>query len=133
MFLISTLVPSSGVPVGRIEMLASHLSDPSSMRTSLTSSDSSVARSSRRYAPASSGERMSGSLTHSTSGTPARLKSTSAASASWMRPLELTWVVLPVSSSMCTRVMPTRLAVPSGSSTSRFPPTQIGRSYWLIW
>ena len=54
-------------------MFASQRSDPSSIRTSLTSSDSSVARSSRRYAAASSGERMSGSLTHSTSGTPARL------------------------------------------------------------
>ncbi len=54
-------------------MLASQRSDPSSMRTSLTSSDSSVVRSWRRYAAASSGVRMSGSLTHSTSGTPARL------------------------------------------------------------
>ncbi len=121
------------MPTGRIETLASQRSDPSSMRTSLTSSDSSVARSSRRYAPASSGERMSGSLTHSTSGTPARLKSIAAASASWMRPVALSCVVLPVSSSMCTRVMPTRLVEPSGSSTSRCPPTQIGRSYWLIW
>ena len=75
---------------------------------------------------------MSGSLTHSTSGVPARLKSTNANSASWMRPLALPCVVLPVSSSMCTRVMPTCFVVPSGSSTSRWPPTQIGRSNWLI-
>ena len=77
---------------------------------------------------------MSGSLTHSTSGTPARLKSISAESASWIRPDALPCVVLPVSSSMCTRVMPIRgSSMPSGSSTSRWPPTQIGRSYWLIW
>ena len=76
---------------------------------------------------------MSGSLTHSTSGTPARLKSIRAASASWMRPVALACTVLPVSSSMWTRVMPMRLVVPSGRSTSRCPPTQIGRSYWLIW
>ena len=73
MFLISTFVPSASAPAGRSETFASHRSDPSSIRTSLTSSDSRVARSSRRYAAASSGERMSGSLTHSTSGTPARL------------------------------------------------------------
>ena len=48
MFLISTLVPKASVPTGRIEMLASQRSEPSSMRTSLTSSDSNVARSSRR-------------------------------------------------------------------------------------
>ena len=76
---------------------------------------------------------MSGSLTHSTSGVPARLKSISAYSASWIRPLALPWLVLPVSSSMCTRVIPTRFVDPSGSSTSRCPPTQIGRSNWLIW
>ena len=40
MFLISTLVPKASVPTGRIEMLASQRSEPSSMRTSLTSSDS---------------------------------------------------------------------------------------------
>ena len=73
MFLISTFTPSASVPTGRTETFASHRSDPSSIRTSETSSASSSARSSRRYAPASSGERMSGSDTHSTSGTPARL------------------------------------------------------------
>ena len=62
---------------------------------------------------------MSGSLTHSTSGTPARLKSISACSASWILPEALPCVVLPVSSSMWTRVIPTRFVEPSGSSTSR--------------
>ena len=76
---------------------------------------------------------MSGSLTHSTSGVPARLKSINAELASWIRPDALPCVVLPVSSSMCTRVIPIREVEPSGSSTSRWPPTQIGRSYWLIW
>jgi hypothetical protein len=75
MFLISTFVPNASDLWGRSDTFASHRSDPSSIFTSETSRDSSVARSSRRYAAASSGERMSGSLTHSTSGTPARLKS----------------------------------------------------------
>ena len=73
MFLISTFVPRTSDPGGRMLMLASQRSDPSSILTSETSSTSSVARSSRRYAAASSGVRMSGSLTHSTNGTPARL------------------------------------------------------------
>ena len=97
MFLISTLVPNASVPGGRIEMFASQRSDPSSMRTSLTSSDSSVARNVRRYAPASSGEaHIQAGGSHSTSGTPARLKTISAESASWIRPL-----ALPCRSSPC--------------------------------
>jgi hypothetical protein len=49
-----------------------------------------------------------------------------------MRPLLPTCVVLPVSSSMCTRVIPISRVRPSTSIRIR-PPTQIGRSYWLIW
>ena len=48
MFLISTFVPNPSCPTGRSEMFASQRSEPSSMRTSLTSSDSSVVRSWRR-------------------------------------------------------------------------------------
>ena len=132
MFLISTFVPSASAPAARSDTFASQRSEPSSIFTSETSSDSSVARSSRRYAAASSGERMSGSLTHSTRGTPARLKSSVAWVASWIRPEPPPCVDLPVSSSMWTRVIPTRLVEPSPSSISRWPPTQIGKSYWLI-
>ena len=119
MFLISTFVPNASSPIGRRDTFASQRSDPSSIFTSDTSSEASVARSSRRYAAASSGLRMSGSLTHSTRGTPARLKSIDAWVASWMRPDALPCCVLPVSSSMCTRVIPTRVVEPSPSSTSR--------------
>ena len=48
MFLISTFVPNASRPAGRIEMFASQRNEPSSMRTSLTSRDSRVTRSSRR-------------------------------------------------------------------------------------
>ena len=74
MFLISTFVPNASVPAGRSETFASQRSDPSSIRTSRDVERLEESRAARaRYAPASSGERMSGSLTHSTSGTPARL------------------------------------------------------------
>ena len=39
------------------------------------------------------------------------------------------WVLLPASSSMCARSMPTR--VPLGRSSH--PSTFSGWSYWLIW
>ena len=59
---------------------------------------------------ASSGVRMSGSLTSSMSGVPARLKSTSDLVAPEMRPsLPPTWIILPVSSSRWMRVMPMRV------------------------
>jgi hypothetical protein len=48
MFLISTFVPNVSEPASRTLMFASQRSDPSSIRTSLTSSASSVLRSSRR-------------------------------------------------------------------------------------
>ena len=57
---------------------------------------------------ASSGVRMSGSVTSSISGVPARLKSTSDCVAPAMRPSPPTWTILPVSSSRWMRVMPTR-------------------------
>ena len=89
-----------------------------------------IARSSVTYWRACSAVRMSGRLTISTSGTPARLKSISEASLPWIRPpVPPTWVDLPVSSSRCARSMPTR--VPSGRSSQ--PSTLSGTSYWLIW
>ena len=124
MFFSSVLVPSSRVPTGRMETLASQRSDPSSMFTSLTPSWRSVVRSSRSHSPACSAERTSGSETISTSGVPPRLKSTIEVSAPWMRPLAPAWTSLAASSSRCTRWMRT--------SPSR-PPRHRGSSYWEIW
>ena len=89
-----------------------------------------MARSSVTYCRASSAVRMSGRLTISTSGTPARLKSISEYSLPWIRPpAPPKCVLLPVSSSMWARSMPMRL--PPGSSSQ--PSTFSGWSYWLIW
>ena len=73
MFLTSTLVPSSEVPTGRTDTLASTRIEPSSIFTSDTPIACSTARSSLTYARACSALRMSGRLTISMSGTPARL------------------------------------------------------------
>jgi hypothetical protein len=94
------------------------------MLTSETPSWRIVVRSSRAQAAASAAPRRSGSVTISTSGVPARLKSTSEVSEPWMRPEAPTWIVFAASSSRWTRWMrtsPSRPAVASGSS------------YWLIW
>ena len=101
MFFTSVFVPSVDAPCGRTLMFASTRSDPSSMLTSLTSAYSSICLSTRRYAPASAADRMSGSLTISTSGTPDRLRSIA------VTPGYRSWMDLPASSSMWRRVMPT--------------------------
>ena len=73
-------------------------------------SDSQISRSFCAKRRASSGVRMSGSVTSSISGVPARLKSTSECVAPAMRPSEPpTWIILPVSSSRWMRVMPMRV------------------------
>ena len=127
--MISHRVPS-GVP-GRCTLtLASTRIEPSSILASDAPMATRIARSSPTYCRACSALRMSGRLTISTSGTPARLKSISEASLPWIRPpLPPTCVDLPVSSSRCARSMPTR--VPSGRSSQ--PSTLRGTSYWLIW
>ena len=124
MFLSSVLTPSSELPAGRSEMLASARSEPCSMFTSLTPSARRVLRSSLRNSPACSAERMSGSVTISARGVPPRLKSTTLCSEPWMRPLAPTWISLAASSSRCTRVMRT----PPSS-----PPLHRGSLYWEIW
>ncbi len=80
MFLISALVPSVVVPCGRTETLASQRKLPSSMLPSQIPRYWTRVRRARRYAPASAGDDISGSLTISSSGTPERLKSTRLAS-----------------------------------------------------
>ena len=73
MFLSSVLVPSSVLPAGRTDTLASQRSEPSSMFTSLTPSWRSVTRSRFSQSRACSAERRSGSVTISASGVPPRL------------------------------------------------------------
>jgi hypothetical protein len=70
------------------------------MFASLMSRYSTTARSALRYVRASAGEAMSGSVTISTSGVPARLKSTR------LVPVASSWRLLPTSSSRCRRRMP---------------------------
>ena len=73
MFLSSVFVPSSSLPAGRTDTLASQRSEPSSMFTSLTPSWRSVTRSSCSHSRACSAECTSGSVTISHSGVPPRL------------------------------------------------------------
>ncbi len=113
MFLISALVPYSAAPRRRTETLASQRSEPSSILTSLTPSSRNVRASVSRKATASSALRRSGSPTHSISGTPARLKSTSEPVELASRPSALAWVDLPVSSSRWMRVRRHSPRVPS--------------------
>lgn len=72
----STLVPN-GSPGRRTDTLTSARILPSSGAASDTSSAWAMALISARNSRASSAERMSGSVTISTSGAPARLRSTS--------------------------------------------------------
>ena len=88
---------------------------PSEMSSHRTSS-----RSARMYSAASAAEKMSGSLTTSTSGTPARLRSTSEVAPPGR------WVFLPASSSRWMRVKATRRAAASPTSTSMPPPSHSG-------
>ena len=75
-FLISVLTPSRASPWCRTDTFASARRLPSPMLQSLTSAYSRMSLRSVRKARASAGERRSGSVTISTSGVPARLRST---------------------------------------------------------
>ena len=91
------------------------------MFTSDTPMRRSVAWSRRPNSAASAAERRSGSVTISTSGVPARLKSTTLRSAPWIRPEAPACTSFAASSSMCTRWMRTSprwpLRVPAESRT----------------
>ena len=84
-FLISQRVPN-GSPGWCTLTLASTRIEPSSILASEAPTATRIARSSVTYWRACSAVRMSGRLTISTSGTPARLKSISEESLPWMRP-----------------------------------------------
>ena len=86
MFFNSVFVPYSVEPIGRIETFASARSEPFSMSQSEAPIATTVARRSVRKRRASSGERMSGSETISSSGVPTRLKSTIEPAEPLMRP-----------------------------------------------
>ncbi len=124
MFFSSVLVPSVVSPAGRTDTFASMRSEPSSMFTSDTPMRRSVAWRTRPNSAASAAERRSGSVTISTSGVPARLKSTTLLSAPWMRPDAPACTSLAASSSRCTRWIRT---------SPRRPAVASGMSYWLIW
>ncbi len=76
-FLVSVRVPHSSDPMSAIDVFTSQRIEPSSIRTSETSSDRRTSRSSVTYALATSGARNpvpgTGLVTISTSGMPARL------------------------------------------------------------
>ncbi len=132
MFFSSVRVRNSS-PSGRTETLTSKRSEPFSISASEMPSSTTVWRSSCRKRRASSAERMSGAVTISTSGVPARLKSISELSAPWMRPsAPPTWIVFAASSSRCARSIPTTVS-PSAPGTASRPFTQSGWSYWEIW
>ena len=124
MFFSSALVPSFSAPCNRSDTLASQRSEPSSMLPSLIPKVRTRVRRARMYSAASSAERMSGSLTISTRGTPARLKSTK------LTP-ELSWIFLPASSSRWMRVSRTLRASPA-KRNSTAPPSHRGSSYCEI-
>ena len=94
------------------------------MFTSDTPMRRSVAWSRRPNLGGLGAERRSGSVTISTSGVPARLKSTTLRSAPWIRPEAPACTSFAASSSMCTRWMRT---------SPRCPARASGKSYWLIW
>ena len=73
MFFTSTLVPNASLPTGRTLTLTSHRMLPSERFPSLTSRYRTSRRNSAPYAATSRPVRRSGSLTISTSATPARL------------------------------------------------------------
>ena len=110
MFLSSVRVRSSSEPSGRIDTLTSKRREPFSISASEIPSSTTVWRSSWRKRFAWSAEWRSGAVTISTSGVPARLKSTSVCSAPAMRPsAPPTWTFLAASSSRCARTIPTSM------------------------
>jgi hypothetical protein len=100
-FFSSQRVPRRSSPAGRMETFASQRRLPSSRLPSLTPMNIRISRSARRYATASALERRSGAPTISMSGTPARFRSTTESPPT-------PWMFLPASSSMWTRMIPTR-------------------------
>jgi hypothetical protein len=123
MFLTSTLVFKTELPRSRMEMLASTRIVPLSMLQSELPAQRIRVLRFRMNSMASCADRMSGSVTISTSGAPARLKSTSPTG---VRPSS-SWTSLATSSSMWTWWIRSRFVAPFSSSTSIHPPRASGR------
>jgi hypothetical protein len=115
-----------GAPGRRTETLASQRKLPSCMLPSQMPSHTTSACSALAYSTASALLRMSGSVTISSSGVPARFRSMPVCRGS---PRAATCRRLPpgARASGCTR-----LRLPS-SGSPRWPPCTTGISYWLIW
>ena len=126
-FLISQRVPSLSLPAGRTDTLASQRKLPSCMLPSQMPIQRTSACSVLAYATASSELRMSGSLTISSSGVPARFRSMPD------MPWKSSCSDLPASSSRCARVRFTRMAPRVGDTMSTPPPATTGISYCEIW
>ena len=129
MFFTSVRIPKGSVPRRRSETFASTRIWPFSISASETSIARSRSRSSSAYRRACSAVRISGSVTISMSGTPARLKSTRLTR---VPSVPAAWTSLAVSSSRWARAIPIVTSPPVVSNV-RDPWEASGRSYWLIW
>ena len=121
MFFTSTLVPNRSRPTGRMLTLTSFRIDPRDMSPSHASKNRTIRRNSEPYAATSRPVRKSGSVTISSSATPARLKS---AYEYFFPSSPFACVNFPASSSKCARVIPTRFTSPpssTGKTTSMDP------------
>ena len=125
---VATSLPSSSVITTLT--LGSNRMCPFCITPPVTPKKTHKAWSSRAKVTASSALCRSGSDTISSSGVPARLRSSSDPSA--FPPPGSSWPSLPVSSSKWARRI-RMVRGPDSVSISIEPPTQRGRSYWLIW
>ncbi len=126
-FFTSTFLPYSLASFSITETLASQRIEPSSILPSQMSRYLTNFRTSVRNTYASSELLISGSVTISMRGTPARLKSTRVSTSS------ARCIDLPASSSIWTLFNLTSLVIPSGVLTVTKPPTQIGVLSCVIW
>ena len=104
----------SGAPGLRTDTLASQRNEPSCMLPSQMPSHTTSVCSARAYSTASAAERMSGSVTISNSGVPARFKSMP----------DRPWLSEPA---------PSCSDLPASRKNVTEPPCTTGISYWLIW
>ena len=120
-FFISALVPNFS-PGFLIDILASHLNDPSSIFPSLMPKHLTIECIFLRYATASLADLMSGSDTISINGVPALFKSIA------LSPSKRSCIDLPASSSKCALVIPIIFSLPS-TLILNLPSCTTGSSY----
>ena len=131
--MISHRVPS-GSPGRRTETLASQRNDPSCMLPSQMPIQRTSECSAFAYATASFDPRMSGSVTISSSGVPARLRSMPDMPllSAPCEPFAASCRDFPASSSRCARRMRIVFS-PDSVAILSVPCCTTGSSYWLIW